>query len=56
MVNDIVSLKVSDIDSLDEEVDVEEPEAARIVEQMVLAETRENGEVISDQEKENAAN
>lgn len=56
MLNDIVSLKVSDIDSLDEEVDVEEPEAARIVEQMVLAETRENGEAISDQEKENAAN
>jgi capsular polysaccharide biosynthesis protein len=51
LVNEIASLKVSDIDNLDEEVDVEEPEAAKVMQQMALAENLENGDVISDQEK-----
>ena len=54
---EIASLQVADIDSLDEEVDVGEPEDTQVMMQMAQAETMENGEYMPNQEiYYNAAN
>ena len=45
---EIAALQVADIDSLDEEVDVEEPEDTQVMRQMAQAETMENGEYMPD--------